>query len=232
MMEESVPIGEQDVAQRIYDLLSVSEWDEPEKPPAPINKLEKVLAELKYPEWPLNPDEKRIARQVIETNLDAFATDDNDIGRARDFAFEIDTGDARPVKVPLRRLQHGPVREFVENEVKRLLELGIIRPSNSDWRAPVVVVKKKDGTMRMCVDYRWLNAVTRKDQYPLPNIQDIFDSLHGARYFSSLDLVSGYHQVPIAEPSIPKTAFATYDGLYEYITMPFGLSDAPPAFQR
>ncbi|KAF0146990.1 MAG: hypothetical protein FD187_3129, partial [bacterium] len=198
----------------------------------PAGKLDKVLQELKYETWPVNEDQRGRARTIIEENLAAFAADDNDLGRARDLQFEIDTGAAKPVKVPLRRLPHGPTREFVQQEIKRLLELGVIRPSKSEWRAPVVVVKKKDGSMRMCVDYRWLNAVTRKDQYPLPIIQDIFDSLHGARYFTSLDLVSGYYQVPVAGDSIQKTAFATYEGLYEFTTMPFGLSDAPPAFQR
>jgi hypothetical protein len=121
-------------------------------------------------------------------------------------------------------------RDEAEKEVDKLLRLGIIRESKSDWRSPIVVSKKKDGTCRVCVDYRRLNEVTKKDEYPLPRMDEILDSLGGSRIFSSFDLLSGYHQVPVREEDVEKTAFFVPGGHYEYLFMPFGLTNAPATF--
>jgi hypothetical protein len=118
----------------------------------------------------------------------------------------------------------------LKKEIKELLEKGFIRPSSSPWGAPVIFVEKKGGTQRMCVDYRLLNEVTIKNKYPLPRIEDLFDQMRGAKVFSKIDLHSGYHQMKIRWSDIPKTAFTTRYGLYEYIVMSFGLTNAPAYF--
>jgi hypothetical protein len=115
-------------------------------------------------------------------------------------------------------------------QLKELEEKGFIRPSVSPWGAPVLFVKKKDGSLRLCVDYRELNKVTIRNKYPLPRIDDLFDQLQGSKVFSKIDLQSGYHQLKINPSDVPKTAFRTRYGHYEYLVMPFGLTNAPAAF--
>ena len=154
-----------------------------------------------------------------------------DIGRTNILQHEIPTGDAAPIA---KRPYKGNFKknQFIEKEVQDMLQRGLIRESSSPWAAPVVVVEKKGGTSRLCVDYRDLNAVTRDDKYPLPLINDMVESFRTANWFTTLDLASGYWQVEMKEDDKEKTAFITKQGLYEFNVMPFGLKNAPGTFQR
>ena len=118
----------------------------------------------------------------------------------------------------------------LQTQLQELLDHGFIRPSHSPWGAPVLFVKKKDGSFRMCIDYRELNKVTVKNKYPLPRIDDLFDQLKDASVFSKIDLRSGYHRLRVKEDDVDKTAFRTRYGHYEFTVMPFGLTNAPATF--
>ena len=121
-------------------------------------------------------------------------------------------------------------KEAVEKEIEIMLKEGIVEPANSEWASPMVIIKKKDDTIRLCVDYQKLNAKTQVDAYPMPQIDDILDQVGQARYITTLDLAKDYWQVP--EEGLPKTAFITPRGLYQFKRMPFGLCGAPATFQR
>lgn len=143
----------------------------------------------------------------------------------------IDTGDAAPIMLKRRR-QAQSEDAVVESNVRKMLAAGVIEEGNGAWGFPVVLVRKKDGEVRFCVDYRALNKVTHKDVYPLPRIDETLEALGGALWFTTLDLKSGYWQIRMADGDKPKTAFTTKQGLYQFVRMPFGLTNAPSTFQR
>ncbi|KAL0544043.1 hypothetical protein IC582_019154 [Cucumis melo] len=148
--------------------------------------------------------------------------------REVEFAIELELGTVPISRAPYR-MAPAELKEL-KVQLQELLDKGFIRPSVSPWGAPVLFVKKKDGSMRLCIDYRELNKVTVKNRYPLPRIDDLFDQLQGATVFSKIDLRSGYHQLRIKDEDVPKTAFRSRYGHYEFIVMSFGLTNAPAVF--
>ena len=160
-----------------------------------------------------------------------FAEHNLDLGRTDVVKHQINTGDSRPIKQQPRRIP-AHLTEEVSKNIDDMLAKGVIKPSSSPWSSPIVMVKKKDGSYRFCVDYRRLNSCTIQDAYPLPRIDESLDQLSGSTWFSTLDLCSGYWQVEMHSDDRPKTAFATRRGLFEFNVMPFGLSCAPATFER
>ena len=134
-----------------------------------------------------------------------------------------------PISIPPYRMSSAELREL-KAQLEELLSKGFIRPSISSWGAPILFVKKKDGSLRFCIDYRQLKRVTIRNQYPLPWIDELFDQLQGSRVYSNIDLRSGYHQLRVQESDVPKTAFRTRYGHYVFLVMLFGLPNAPTTF--
>ena len=179
----------------------------------------------------LTESEKELVKQKLIQYQDVFSKGESDLGKTNLMTHKIITKDDNPIKQRPRPLPPKQ-NEEVERQVKLLLESGMISPSESAYSSPIVMVKKKDGSMRMCFDYRKLNDVTIKDAHPLPPINQSIDALSGAKYFCSLDLVSGYMQVPMDPDTKHRSAFCTRSGLYEWNVMSFGLTNAPATFQR
>ncbi|XP_063843977.1 uncharacterized protein LOC135090825 [Scylla paramamosain] len=168
---------------------------------------------------------------LIHEYGDVFAENEQDLGCATGVEHEIHLNSAVPIRLPYRHIPPPCITE-VKAHVKGLLEQGVIEESVSPYAAPIVMVRKKDGSLRLCVDYRRLNEVTVKDAFPLPRVQDTLDALAGAQYFSSFDLAAGYHQILVRAEDRPKTAFVTPFGHYQYVRCPMGLSNSPATFQR
>ncbi|GJR00793.1 hypothetical protein Tco_0523777 [Tanacetum coccineum] len=167
---------------------------------------------------------------IVQDFPEVFPEDLPGLPPTRQVEFQIDlVPGAAPVARAPYRLAPSEMKELF-GQLKELSDKGFIRPSSSPWGAPVLFVKKKDGSFRMCIDYRELNKLTVKNRYPLPRIDDLFDQLQGSSVYSKIDLRSGYHQLRVREEDIPKTAFRTRYGHYEFQVMPFGLTNAPAVF--
>jgi len=168
---------------------------------------------------------------VLRDYAEIFSTGELDLGETLLAQHRIDTGSAFPTRQTLRR-QPYHLLEKMDAHVQDMIKVGVIEPSCSPWTSKVVVVKKKDDSLRFCVDYRGLNTVPRRDAYPLPRIDECLDVLSGARYFSAFDLRSSYHQVPMHPDDADKTTFVVRTGTYRFRKMPFGLCNAGSTFQR
>jgi transposase len=178
----------------------------------------------------LNAEQQRQLKSLLSQYADIFSWELFDIGHYSNGALAIDTGDAKPVAIPPYK-KSIMEREYIKQRVKELLEAGVIRQSKSPWQAPILLVKKKDSPdLRMCVDYRGLNKVTKVEKWPMPQVSDIFEILHKAKWFSRLDIQHGYYQFDIKDSDIEKTAFSTTDAKYEFTRVPFGLGSAPGFF--
>ena len=217
---------------------------QPIEPPAEVGSISNVEAEGVDEEkqqmlWQLveecgselSSGERDVFYHLLLTYADVFASSTSDLGRTDKLHHSINTGNSPPVRQPVRRIPPSR-REEVKGLLNQMLEREIIEPSSSPWASPVVLVQKKDGSTRFCIDYRKLNQVTRKDAYPLPRIDMTLDTLHGSKWFTTLDLLSGYWQVEMKAADKEKTAFCTTEGLFQFKVMPFGLCNAPASFQR
>ena len=192
-----------------------------------------VIEQLPLNDVRLTKEDRVKFRQLLLEFHDVFAKDDSDVGLTQVAEHEINTGDAAPIRQRAYRI---PMK--MRDEYKRMIDdmakNKIIRKSCSPWTAPTILVKKKDGSLRFVVDYRKLNAVTKRDTYPLPRIDEIFDQLgNNTAWFTTLDICSAYHNIPVKECDKEKTAFQTgFYGIWEYNRLPFGLTNAPSTFQR
>ena len=195
-----------------------------------INTCDHELPKIDMTGSTMSPAQQQELLTLLKQYTDLFATEDDPLGRTAVVRHTIHT-DGPPIRQPVRR-QPVALQSTINSEVQKMLEQGVIQHSFSPWSSPVVMVRKKDGAWRFCIDYRKLNEVTYRDAYPLPRIDATLDSLSGATLFTTLDLASGYWQVEVDPSDKEKTAFSTSQGHFEFNIMPFGLTNVPATFQR
>ncbi|KAE8960690.1 hypothetical protein PR001_g30303 [Phytophthora rubi] len=201
----------------------------PSQDPMPgLDTAKEAELDVDFTDSKLGGEQRVLFADLLGSFRDMFVETCLKPGRTDLLEFSIDTGTQAPIKQRLYRVSQAE-GDVMEAEVQQYLELNLIRLSTSPWASPVLMIRKPDGGIRFCIDYRRLNAVTIKDCYPMPLIDDILDVLAGAKLFSTMDIASGYWNVPMAADSVEKTAFTCKYGLFEWLVMPFGLF---PTFLR
>ena len=200
--------------------------------PIPLTEQrKKVIDEYINAQNHLSTEQSRTLTELLHDNHDLFILHDDDYGYCDIFPHKINTGQNNPIKQPTRRIPYHR-RKALQDLLNTLLKQGIIQESISPWASPIVLVPKKDGSLRLCIDYRKLNSVAEPDAYPIPRADDMLDSLSGCRYFTSLDFASGYWQIAMEGSDKAKTAFTTPLGLFEFNVLPMGCRNGPATFQR
>ena len=179
----------------------------------------------------LNEDQKDQILTLMNKYRHIFTSDTVKLGRVKIVQHSVDTGEAKPIKQRAYVVAQA-IRTEIDKQIQSMLDCGVITQSNSPWASPVVVVPKKGGAFRFCIDYRKLNNVTVKDVYPLPRIQEVMDRIGGSQWISTFDMANGYWQIAMDKRDQHKTAFICHAGLFEWTVMPFGLTNAPATFQR
>ncbi|KAK3738177.1 hypothetical protein QZH41_007177 [Actinostola sp. cb2023] len=215
----------------IGHLSTVTVQDEEEETKRPKVTERREPANVDLSDSCLTAKQKEAVTRVLSDFRDTFANDVTEVGKTDRINFEIDTNNHPPVALKLRRTPFA-LRDEVDREIREMEEREVIRESASPWSSPILLVPKKDGSYRFCADFRALNDVTVTDIFPLPSIRECLDSLGGSAMFSTLDLHSGYWQIPIDPKDRHKTAFTTESGHWEFVVMPFGVKNAPAVFSR
>ena len=226
-------------SKRVFHINMLREWHAPISTSYLAQIADEEAEEEDIPNWndaggtptlgdQLSVEQKKELQTLLDEFCSVFQTKPGKTSLAEHC---IQVVDNQPVRLPPYRLPQA-YKESVKKEIQEMLEHGIIEPSSSDWSSPMVIVKKKDKTVRVCVDFRKLNAKSKMDAYPMPRVDDMIDLVGSARYVSTLDLTKGYWQVPVREEDRDKTAFSTPFGLFQFKRMPFGLHGAPATFQR
>ena len=216
--------------KQIYHVNLLKPWHEP--PPVPSNVFSANLSPQSLP--PVKMGDQLSSRQVqalgelLARSKDVFSETP---GRTTVIAHDIETEPGKTVRLRPYRIPEAR-REAIREEVRKMLDLGVVEESHSAWSSPIVLVGKPDGSIRFCNDYRKLNEISLFDTYPMPRVDELVERLGPARFISTLDLTKGYWQVPLTPQAIPKTAFSTPDGAFQYRVLPFGLHGAPATFQR
>ena len=225
-LEGAIPVVDEGFQEQVWRCsTSPASSDSPAKLPDHLQEL------FDQSKTDLDDTQRQELECLLKEYYDVFMAPDDPLGSTNLVQHHIDTGDSDPIRQPPRRAPWHQ-KPVIESEIRKMLKEGVIEPADGPWASPIVLVRKKDGTVRFCVDFRKVNQVTKKDAYPIPRIDDSLDALSGSQFFSTLDLVSGYWQVDVHPKDKEKTAFGTHMGLFQFRKMPFGLCNAPSTFER
>ena len=228
--QEPMKLHKNTVISTLKQLQPVSE--QPQQEGAPNDETRDIIASLiENVDRSVPEDVKGQLREMLQRYSTVFSRDEWDLGWTDRVTHKIDVGENKPIRQQLRRYPPSHM-EAIDQHLSDMLRQNVIEPANSPWASNIVLAKKKDGTLRCCIDFRQLNDITRKDAYPLPRTDACLDAMSESKFFSTFDLRSGFHQVAMAPEDADKTAFITRRGMFRFRTMPFGLCNAVATFQR